>query len=272
MRRTPVGLLLLLTLGVLIAPVVAMAQPREKLPQVGWLDEGRRADKADLQAPFLHGLRELGHVEGQHLIMVRRDAEGQLDRLPALAAKLIRLPVDVIVTTGGVPATRAAMQATSTIPIVMATAGDPVGTGLVTSLARPGGNVAGLFSMGPDVVGKRVQLLKEAAPRMTRVAVLYQPPFAATVLNLREVQDAAPALGLTVLPMEVRTPDELDDQFASMHRLGADVLLVSGRPFAAAHRQRILGLTATHQLPTACGVRQDAEAGCLLAYGSSLAA
>src|SRR4029453_18037406 len=118
-----------------------------------------------------------------------------LDRLPALAAELVRLQVDVIVTTGGVPATRAALQAATTLPIVMAEAGDPVGTGLVASLARPGGNVTGLSSMGPDIVGKRVQLLKEAAPRMTRVAVLYHPPAAATVLNLREVQAAAPALG-----------------------------------------------------------------------------
>ena len=218
MQRITVGLIVLLTLGILIAPVVAVAQPRGKLPQVGWLDEGRRMDKVDLHAVFLQGLRELGAVEGQHLVMVRRDAEGQLDRLPALAAELVQLQVDVIVTTGGVPATRAAMQATTTIPIVIAEAGDPVGTGLVASLARPGGNVTGLSSMGPDLMGKRLQLFKEAAPRMTRLAVLYHPPSAATVLNLREVQAVAPALGLTVLPMEVHTLDEFDDQFATMRR------------------------------------------------------
>ena len=129
--------------------------------------------------------RELGYVEGQNLVMVRRDAEGQLDRLPALAAELVQLPVDVMVTTGGVPATRAAMQATTTIPIVMTEAGDPVATGLVASLARPGGNVTGLSLISPDLVGKRLQVLKEAAPRVVRVAVLSHPPFAATVMGAR---------------------------------------------------------------------------------------
>ena len=194
-------------------------------------------------------------MEGQNLVMARRDAEGQLDRLPALAAELVRLPVDVIVTTGGVPATRAAMQATTTIPIVMAEAGDPVGTGLVASLARPGGNVTGLSVIGPDLVGKRLELLKEAAPRVARVAVLYHPPFPATVVGLREAQAAAPALGLTVLPMEVRTPDEFDDQFATMLRLGADALLTPGDPFTSAHQRRILDFAATHRLPTVCGAR-----------------
>src|SRR5262247_759676 len=173
-----------LTLSLLVAPLAAMAQPPAHLPTVGWLDEGNWTDKARLYAAFLEGLRELGYVEGQHLVIVRRDAEGDRDRLPELAAELARLPVDVIVTTGGVPATRAAMQATTTIPIVMAEAGDPVGTGLVASLARPGANVTGLSSMGPDLVGKRLQLLKEAAPMVTRVVVLYHPPFPATVLNL----------------------------------------------------------------------------------------
>jgi putative ABC transport system substrate-binding protein len=204
--------------------------------------------------------------------MVRRDAEGQLDRLPALAAELVRLPVDVIVTTGGVPATQAAMQATTTIPIVMAGAGDPVGTGLVASLARPGGNVTGLSMMGPDLVGKRLQFLKEAAPTVARVAVLSHAPFAASVVNLREAQAAAPALGLTVLPMEVRTPDEFDDQFATIIRLGADALLPVAGPFASAHQRRILDFAATHQLPTACSTRHAAEAGCLMSYGLSDAA
>ncbi len=133
-------------------------------------------------------------MAGQNLILIRRDMEGQFDRLPALAAELVQLPVDVLVTTGAVPATRAAMQATTTIPIVMAESGDPVGTGLVASLARPGGNVTGLSGMGADIAGKRLQFLKEAAPGVPPVPVLYHPRFAATVLNLREVQTAAPAL------------------------------------------------------------------------------
>jgi len=274
MWRRTVGCIVALVLSLLAAPYVAAAQQRGKVPQIGWLAGRAIAEAAapgDSEA-FLHGLRELGYVEGQNLLMVRRDAAGQLDRLPTLAAELVRLPVDVIVTTGGVPATRAAMQATTTIPIVMAEAGDPVGTGLVASLARPGGNVTGLSLMSPDLVGKRLQFLKEVAPSVARVAVLYHPPYAATVLGLRAAQAAAPALGLTVLPMEVRAPDEFDDQFATIIRLGADALLTPGDTFTAAHHRRILGWAATHRLPTVCGAVQLAEAGCLMAYSPSLAA
>jgi putative ABC transport system substrate-binding protein len=272
MWRSTVGCIVTLVLSLLAAPHVADAQQRGKVSRVGWLAGRAIADAADPEQryeAFLHGLRELGYVEGENLVMVRRDAEGQLDRLPALAAELVQLPVDVIVTTGGVPATRAAMQATTTIPLVMMEVGDPVGTGLVASLARPGGNVTGLSSMTPELTGKRLQLLKEAAPMVTRIAVLYHPSFTAGVLNLREAQAAAPALGLTVLPMEVRTPEEFDDAFATMIGLGADALLPTGGPFTAAHRRRILDWAATHRLPTACGSRQDAEVGCLLAYSAS---
>src|SRR5262245_17920593 len=228
-----------LTLSMLVAPLAATAQQPAHLPTGGWLDEGNWTDKARLYAAFLEGLRALGSVEGQHLVIARRDAEGHLDRLPGLAAELVRLPVDVIVTTGGVPATRAAMQATTTIPIVMADAGDPVGTGLVASLAQPGGNVTGLSGMGADTVGKRLQLLKEAAPRVARIAVLYHPPAAASVVYLREAQAAAPALGLTVLPMELRTPDEFDDQFATILRLGADALFIDGVYFISDTHRRL---------------------------------
>jgi len=266
---TVLMLIVMLALRLFLAPLAAEAQQPAHLPTVGWLDEGNWTDKARLYTTFLEGLRELGSVEGQHLVIARRDAEGHLDRLPGLAAELVRLPVDVIVTTGGVPATRAAMQATTTIPIVMADAGDPVGTGLVTSLARPGGNATGLSVMGSDTVGKRLQLLKEAAPRVARVAVLYHPPAAATVVVLREAQAAAPALGLTVLPMEVRTPDEFDDQFATMLRVGADALFIAGGPFSSAHQRRILDFAATHRLPTVCGAGHLAAAGCLLSYSTA---
>ena len=266
---TALMLIVMLALRLFLAPLAATAEQPVHLPTVGWLDEGNWTDKARLYAAFLEGLRELGSVEGQHLVIARRDAEGHVDRLPGLAAELVRLPVDVIVTTGGVPATRAAMQATTTIPIVMADAGDPVGTGLVASLAQPGGNVTGLSGMGADTVGKRLQLLKEAAPRVARVAVLYHPPAAASVVILREAQAAALALGLTVLPMEVSTPDEFDDQFATVLSVGADALLISGGPFASAHQRRILDFAAMHQLPTVCGPVQFAAAGCLLSYGTA---
>jgi putative tryptophan/tyrosine transport system substrate-binding protein len=265
---TALMLIVMLALRIFLAPLAATAQQPAHLPTVGWLDEGNWTDKARLYATFLEGLRALGYVEGQPLVIARRDAEGHLDRLPGLAAELVRLPVDVIVTTGGVPATRAAMQATTTIPIVMADAGEPVGTGLVASLARPGANVTGLSVMGADTVGKRLQLLKEASPKVARVAVLYHPPAAASVVGLREAQAAAPALGLTVLPMEVRTPDEFDDQFATMRRVGADALFITGGPFSSAHQRRILDFAVTHRLPTVCGPVQFAEAGCLLSYSA----
>src|SRR6266446_3592580 len=265
-------LIVALALSILVAPRASDAQQPAHIPKVGWLDWGGRPDKAHLHAAFLQGLRELGYVEGQNLVLARRDAEGQLDQLPALAVELVRLPVDVIVTASGVPATRAAMQATTTIPIVMAESGDAVGTGLVASLARPGGNVTGLSLISPDLVGKRLQLLKEVAPRVARVAVLYHPPFAATVVGLREAQAAAPALGLTVLPMEVRAPAEFDDQFATIIRLGADALYMPGDPFSLAHQRHILDWAATHRLPTVCGAVQLAEAGCLISYSPSNAA
>jgi putative ABC transport system substrate-binding protein len=161
------------------------------------------------------------------------------------------------------------MPATTTIPIVMAEAGNAVGTGLVASLARPGGNVTGLSLISPDLVGKRLELLKEVAPMVARVAVLYYPPFPATIGGLHLAQATAPALGLTILPIEVRTPDEFDDQFATMLRLGADALLTPGDPFISAHNRRILNFAATHRLPTMCSAVQFAESGCLIAYSPS---
>ncbi len=267
-----VGIVAILALGLLCVPLAIDAQPLGNIPKVGWLDWGGRAEKAHLHAAFLQGLHELGYVEGQNFVLARRDAEGQLDQLPTLAVELVRLPVDVIVTVGGVPAIRAAMQATTTIPIVMAEAGDAVGTGLVASLARPGGNVTGLSVIGPDLVGKRLELLKAVAPMVARVAVLYYPPFPATIVGLRLARAVAPALGLTILPLAVHTTDEFDDQFATLLRLDADALLTPGDPFTSAHQRRILNFAATHRLPTMCGAREYAASGCLIAYSPSLAA
>ena len=265
-----VGCIVTLTLSMLVAPLAAEAQPPIKVARVGWLSDGIRAGAAShLHEAFLHGLRDLGYVEGQNLVMERRDAEGQLDRLPALAAQLVARQVEVIVTWG-VPGTRAAQQATSTIPIVMAEAGDPVRTGLVASLARPGGNVTGLSVMDPDLNSKQLQLLKEAAPKISRVAVLYNPTFPASVLSLREVQAAGPALGLAILPMEVRTADELDAQLAVMTSMHADALLTFGDPFTSRHQSRLLDFAATHQWPAASLWREFVEAGGLMSYGPSL--
>src|SRR5438132_12142957 len=206
MWYSAVGCIVTVTLSLLTALLAADAQQPAKIPRVGWLDDGMRADKAHLHEAFLQGLRDLGYVEGQNLVIEHRGAERQPARLPELAAELVRLQVEVIVTTGGVPATSAAKRATSTIPIVMADAGDPVGAGLVASLARPGGNVTGLSVMDPGLTEKRLQLLKEVAPTIARVAVLYNPSFPGTVVGMRDAQAAAPTLGLSILPMEVQAP------------------------------------------------------------------
>jgi len=269
MRRRAIALLVTLALGLLWVPLAAEAQRSAKISRVGWLSDGMRAGaRSHLHEAFLHGLRDLGYVEGQNLVMERRDAEGQLERLPELAAQLVGLKVEVIVTWG-VPGTSAAQRATSTIPIVMAEAGDPVRTGLVASLARPGGNVTGLSVMAPDLTGKQLQLLKEVAPAISRVAVLYNPTFPATVLILREAQAAGPALGLAILPMEVRTSDELEDQFAAMTSLNADALLTLGDSFTSMHQRRILDFAAKSQWPAAYAWRESVEAGGLMSYRPS---
>jgi ABC-type uncharacterized transport system substrate-binding protein len=217
----------------------------------------RAGATAHLHEAFLAGLRDLGYVEGQNLIMERRDAEGQLDRLPELAAQLVERKVEVIVTWG-VPGTRAAQQTTSTIPIVMA------------EVARPGGNVTGSSVMDPDLTGKQLQLLKEVAPQISRVAVLYNPTFPATVLGMQEAQAAGPALGLTILPMEVRASDALEGQFAIMTGLHADALFTFGDPFTSMHQRRILDFAAKSQWPALYVSREFVEAGGLMSYGPSL--
>src|SRR5437870_3944494 len=265
-----IGCIVTLILSLLTVPPAADAQQPAKIPRVGWLSDGIGAGaRSHLHEAFLHGLRDLGYVEAENLIMERRDAEGQLERLPELAAQLVGLKVDVIVTWS-VPGTRAAQRATSTIPIVMAQAGDPVRTGLVASLAQPGGNVTGLSTMSSDIAGKQLQLLKEAAPTISRVAVLYNPTFPASVIGVREAQAAGPALGLAILPMEVRTSDELEDQFAVMTSVNIDALLTLGDPFASTHHRRIVDFAAKSQLPASYRWREFVEAGGLMSYGPSL--
>jgi len=265
-----IGCIVTLILSLLTVPPAAAAQQPAKIPRVGWLSDGIRAGaRSHLHEAFLQGLRDLGYVEGENLIIERRDAEGQLERLPELAAQLVGLKVDVMVTWS-VPGTSAAQRATSTIPIVMAEAGDPVRTGLVASLARPGGNVTGLSTMSSDIAGKQLQLLKEAAPQISRVAVLYNPTFPASVLGMREAQAAGPALGLAILSMEVRTSDELEDQFAVMTSVHVDALLTLGDPFVSTHHRRILDFAAKSQLPASYRWREFVEAGGLMSYGPSL--
>ncbi len=266
-RLAIVGIALLL-----VAPLASEAQPAAKAPRIGWLSDGVRAgSQPSLHEAFLKGLRDLGYVEGETAVVERRDAAGKMERLDRLAAELVRQEVNVIVATSGAAAL-AAKRATTSIPIVMAESGDPVAIGLVASLGRPGGNVTGLSVMDQELTPKLVQLLKEIAPRVSHIAVLYHPPFPATLVTVNEARAAATRLGLTVIPMEVPAPHALENTFSAVIRQGANALLTPGDPFSHRHQRKIIDLAAKHRLPAAYVLRDFAEVGGLMAYGPSLPA
>jgi len=252
MKLRTVGLLVTLALGILSTPLSTEAQQPAKVPRIGVLvpfpAPTPAAPSPTLEA-FRQGLRELGRVEGQNIAVEYRYAEGKFERLPDLAAELVRLKVDVIVTSSD-PAIRAVKQATTTIPIVMAVTGDPVGTGLVASLARPGGNITGLSLLAPELAGKRLELLKETLPRLSRVAVLWNSPSVAMRHTFREAQVAAGVLGLTFLSLEVQgNPEDFERVFSTVPRERPDGLFVTLDPFTRLHRRRIVELAVKHQLP-----------------------
>ena len=247
----------------------AAAQPAGKVPRIGYLYPGSPSDPLSqrrLEA-FRQGLRELGYVEGQNIAIESRWTEGKDDRLPALAADLVRSKVDVIVVTGGA-ATRAVQLTTRTIPIVMSTVNDPVGSGLVASLARPGGNVTGLTVMSPDLAGKQLQLLKEVIPKVSRVALLRNPDNPADTALLREAEAAAQALGVRLQTLEARNPPEIDSAFAAMTRERAGALLILPDAVFLSQRSQIAELAVKRRLPS---IRQSSafpEAGGLMSYGA----
>jgi putative ABC transport system substrate-binding protein len=263
------GLLVTLALGFLVALLTADAQPAAQVPRLGLLMPGFASGYASRLEAFRHGLRDLGYVEGRHITLESRFADGQADRLPALVAELIHLPVDILVIDG-TTAIRPAQHATTTIPMVMAVSGDPVGEGLVASLARPGGNIAGLSSRAPDVSGKRLELLKEAVPHLSRVAALWHRD-APVGPYLTDTQAAAQALGLPLHALEVGSPDALDQAFAAMTRAHADALVVLPSAQMGSHQRVVAEFALTHRLPTMFGGRGDAEAGGLMSYSSHYA-
>ena len=224
---------------------------------------------APVWGAFIQGLRELGYVEGQNITIVDRSSEGRYQRLPDLAAELVRLKVDVIVAPAS-QNVRAAKQATQTIPIVMAGSGDPVASGLVASLARPGGNVTGLSMVAPDIVGKQLALLKEALPRASRVAVLVNPANDMYDRWIREVRASARALALQLEVVEARTPDDLGKASAVFNRIRADALFVQIDGMFLQHPARVVDLAAKHRLPTMYGTKEFVEAGGLMFYGPSM--
>jgi putative ABC transport system substrate-binding protein len=217
---------------------------------------------------FQEGLRELGYVEGQNIAFEFRWAEGQYERLPGLAAELVRLDVNIIVAAGP-NAIQAAKQATATIPIVMAAVGDPVTTGFVASLARPGGNITGISNMLPDLVGKQLELLKEVVPTVSRVALLGNPANPANESLARQAQDAARTLGVRLQPLWARDASEIDSAFTAIQT--ADALIVLTDTMLINHRTRIIDHAGRRRLPTVFGLSQFVEAGGLLAYGPSFA-
>jgi putative ABC transport system substrate-binding protein len=259
-----------LTLGLLAAPLGAQAQQARKVYRIGFLLGGSQLDAVQVQEAFRQGLRDLGYVEGRNLSIEYRFAEGRLDRFPALAAELVSVKVDVIFAPG-TAAAQAAMKSTATIPIVIATAGNPVGDRLIGSLARPGGNVTGLTMVaGPELGGKYLELLKEAAPGVSRVAVLGNPLTAPHTALLKEARIASRALGLEIEPVSARRPDEIDGAFAAMSRARADGLIVLPDPVFLSLRARIADLASKARLPAMYGFREEAEAGGLMSYGASL--
>ena len=254
------------SLGLLAESLVAEAQEPGKVPRIGILLPRTPSDGAPSLQALLQGLRELGWVEGQNMMIEYRWAEGRSDRLPGLAAELVRLKVDVI-HAGTTGAAMAAKNATSTIPIVMATGGDPVTLGLVASLARPGGNVTGLsYSVSLETVGKQLELLKEVVPKARRMAVLSNPTNPSHVLALRQAGSVARSLGLQLQPLEARGPDEFDRAFATMARERAGALFVMPDPVFGFERARLQALAVKSRLPAMYGLREFTEAGGLMSY------
>src|SRR5712691_4177923 len=253
--------------GLLAAPLAAEAQKAGKAPRVGLLGFGSAAESSPLFEALRQGLREQGWVEGQNIAFEDRTTAGHYSRLPDVAAELGRLRVDVIVTWGTTPAL-AAKKATGTIPIVTVAGSDPVEMGLAASLARPGGNVTGLTNSGRELVGKRIELLKETLPGLSRIAVLWNPESRTQSLSLRDAEAAARSLGLHIRPAEVRRPEDLEKAFASRARERTDALALMQSNMFRAHRVRIVELAARHRLPATFSERGYVEAGGLMSYGS----
>jgi putative ABC transport system substrate-binding protein len=247
--------------GLLAAPRAAEAQ--RSTPRVGLLDY------APFWEPFREGLRELGYVEGQNMVLEYRRTEGRQDRLPEMALEIVRQKVDVIVAYG-TPGTQAAKRATSTIPIVMVGTGDPLKTGLIRSLAHPGGNVTGNTIMAIQITTKRLQLLKEAVPRLSRVALLWNPGNAANAVQLEEMKSATRALGVTMVSLEARSPEEVEAALAGMGQVHAQGLMVTADAMLTLHLNRIVDAARASGLPTMYQLRENVEAGALMSYGPSL--
>ncbi len=265
----------LLAVGALLAvPLAAKAQQAAKTARIGYLSPNAAAVNPRLVEAFRQGLGDLGYVEGRNLLIEFRSAEGKSERLPALATELVALKVDVIVSGGGTLAALAAQQATRTLPIVIVAVGDPVTSGLVTSLARPGANVTGLSLLFPELVSKCLELLKQAVPGVSRVAVLSQPgavPERTEKDILKGAEVAARALGMQLQVVEARGAEDFDSAFAQMTNARMGALTVLSTPVFQSERKRLVNLAAKNRLPTVFSFREYVDAGGLISYGPDLA-
>ncbi len=273
MRLRTIGLISTLALGLIAGPLPAEAQQAGKVYRIGYLSPVDPATESTRAEAIRQALRELGYIEGQNIATEYRYAEGKANRYPELAAELVRLKVDIIVVAGKGRLILAAKNATKTIPIVMMGAVfDPVKAGMVKSLARPGGNVTGLTTFGVELGGKRLELFKEAVPKIARVAVLYEPALPFIVIEVKEVLPvAARALGLTIEPWEVRAADDFEKVFATLNKQRPDGLYVPNGVLMQANQKRIVGLTLKSRLPSISFNREHVEAGGLMSYGADLA-
>ena len=263
-----IGLAVIVTLSLNLAPLAAQGQQTGKLYRIGFLGNSTAALEAHLVGPFRDGLRDLGYLEGRNALIEYRWAEGQYERFPALIAQLIALKVDVIVTAG-TPATQAVKKATTSVPLVMVAVGDPVGTGIVASLKRPGGNITGLTSIAEETEGKRLELLREVLPTVSRVAVLSNPENQSVVAVLKAMRATAQVLGMKLQVLEVRTSGELEETFKAIVRERPGALLVMGDRLFLHNRQRIMDFATKQRLPVVPGHPELVEAGGLMSFGPS---
>jgi ABC-type uncharacterized transport system substrate-binding protein len=265
-----IGLAVALAVSLTLAPVAAEAQQPTKIRQVGYLVLAPLSETPSPErAAFLAGLRELGWIEGKTIAIEYRSAKWNPELFDDLAEDLVRMKVDVIVTAGGEAAPKAAQRASSTIPIVMAASSDPIATGLVASLARPGGNVTGVSLMVPELGPKRLELLKEAAPKVSRLAVLWNPTFSEA--ELRATQAGARKLGIALKPMEVRSAQDLARAFAELERELPDALTMFFDPLSTGYRELVARFAKQHKLPTIFGAKEFAQAGGLVSYAPNIA-
>ncbi len=265
-------LLIVLGASALIAPLHSFAQQQGKVWRVGFLAL-RHVDFVETDyyyGPFRQGMRELGYIEGRNLAIEWRSAEGKAERLPALAAQLVQSKVDVIVTAG-TQAVRAAQNATAAIPIVIAAANDPVGSGFVKSLSRPGANITGLSNLGVDISPKNLEIMASLVPKLSQVAVLVNPANSAHAAILKSTQAAARKLNIKVMPAEARTPQEIERAFSVMAREHAGAVIIVIDAFFVQQGRQIADLAAKHRLPSMSGSREYVEAGGLVSYGLNLA-